>query len=120
MSEQTDVERVLVKTHPDEGERVGLAERDPLHPVTDDFPQGGEIYVAGQGQEPQLVARTAGVLDALAKKRLIEVAGPPARRSESFGAGSARTTGSAAHAAAPEPDRPAGPGPAPATPRRGA
>jgi hypothetical protein len=64
---------IFVKTHPNEGERVGLAEKHPDHPKTDAFPQGGEIYVAGQDQEPQEVARTASVLEALAAKRLIEV-----------------------------------------------
>jgi len=70
------VETTWVKTHPDEGERVGLAERDPAHPKSADFPDGGEVYVAGQAQAPQLVAKTVGVLAALAAKRLVEVAAP--------------------------------------------
>lgn len=101
--QQAEVETTYVKTHPDEGDRVGLAERDPAHPKTDDFPEGGECYVAGQDQEPQLVAKTAGVMQALARKRLVEVSAPrrraaaPAETPASEGgssAGSSSTQGS--------------------------
>ena len=82
MSEQqpVEVETTYVKTAPSEGDRVGLAEKDPAHPKTDAFPDGGECYVAGQDQEPQQVAKTAGVLDALAKKRIVEVSAAERRR----------------------------------------
>lgn len=94
MSEQqpVEVETTYVKTAPSEGERVGLAEKDPAHPKTDAFPDGGECYVAGQDQEPQQVAKTAGVLDALAKKRIVEVSAAERRRASATEAAPAPST----------------------------
>lgn len=57
---------VHVTAGPDEGERVALFERHPLHP-------GGECYVAGQNQAPQEVATTPAVLAAYAASRLTVV-----------------------------------------------
>lgn len=92
MSEQAPVETTWVKTHPDEGERVGLSEKNPAHPKSEQFPQGGEVYVAGQEQPPQQVAKTATVLEALAAKRLIEVPAP-SRSAPASGSASAPPEG---------------------------
>lgn len=44
--------------------RVILWERDPDHPQTDEFPDGGEFYMA-EGDKPKKAALTGGVQAAL-------------------------------------------------------
>lgn len=58
MSEER-LPKVFVVTHPDNGDRVGLWERNPAHP-------GGEVFVFGQDSDPVEVAMTSAVLEALA------------------------------------------------------
>lgn len=62
---------IYVKAHPKMGEQVGLWETNDRHPKN---PAGErEVFVAGQEQEPQQVAQTAKVLEALRQERLIQV-----------------------------------------------
>lgn len=110
--DEAKVRVIHVKTHPDEGEHVGLADRWPTHPPQEGLPTG-EIYVAGQDQEPVAVdADAPAVVRALAQKRLIVVVDDEdARAAKGRRARSEPPT----QTAPPTPPRPP-PAPTPSTP----
>lgn len=59
------------KTRSDGGNRVALYEQSPDHPRTEEFPEGGEAFVAGP--EPVLVGKTPQVVLMLRNDYLAEV-----------------------------------------------
>lgn len=61
---------IYVKAHPSVGEKVALWEQNDRHPKNAAGER--ECFVAGQDQEPQPVAATAKVLEALRQERLIQ------------------------------------------------
>lgn len=72
----TDKNLIYVKVHPKQGDKVGVWEVNDRHPKNAELDNSREIYVAGQGQEPQQVARTARVMQALKDDAIMQVDAP--------------------------------------------
>lgn len=76
----TDKNLIWVKVHPKQGAKVGVWEVNDRHPKNPDLNDEREIYVAGQEQEPQQVARTAKVMTAIKDDAIMQVDAPTGGR----------------------------------------
>jgi hypothetical protein len=68
-----DPKIIKVKSNLDDTSKVALWERHPAHPKSDQFPGGGEIFIADD-QEHQ-VAETPAVLLAIKDDKLVRIEG---------------------------------------------
>lgn len=76
----TDKNLIWVKVTEKQGTRVGVWEVNDRHPKNPDLNDEREIYVAGQDQEPQQVARTTKVQMALKDEAIMQVDAPSGGR----------------------------------------
>ena len=72
----TDRNLIWVKVNPKQGDKVGVWEVNDRHPKNPDLNDEREIYVAGQKQKPQQVARTAKVMTAIKDDAIMLVDAP--------------------------------------------
>lgn len=80
-------ETIRVTVGPKNKGRVGIWDTDPRHPKSEQFPAGGEVYIAWDAgapepPEPIEVALTPAVTDALSTGRIVRAESPRSRRAE--------------------------------------
>ncbi len=117
----TDKNLIWVKVHPKQGAKVGVWEVNDRHPKNEDLNDEREIYVAGQDQEPQQVARTSKVMTAIKDDAIMIVDAPaggkkskakPKAEEPTLGTGAPPTGGGSTQTSnqTPSPASPANPG----------
>lgn len=68
-----DLKIITVKSNLKDKARVALWEKHPAHPKSQQFPEGGEIFIADDQEHK--VAETPAVLGAIREEKLVRAGG---------------------------------------------